>query len=151
MFIAGLCATIAFDSWGQIISPGLGWANLSPEGLAISPMTSLGLPASTFFGFFVHFYVVGLIAYPVGWMFIFKPAWVAFVSTRHLGIASALYGFALWVFAIGGVTSFSGLPPFLGFTGITWVALIGHVLYGIVLVSVLGAIGRRGQPAGVRV
>ena len=31
----------------------------------------------------------------------------------------------------------AGLPFFLNFTGITWVALVGHVLYGIVLVAVL--------------
>ncbi|NVO58561.1 hypothetical protein HW561_22530 [Rhodobacteraceae bacterium B1Z28] len=145
MCIAGLCATVAFDAWGQIISPGLGWANLSPEGLAISLLSSLGLPASNFLGFFVHFYVVGLIAYPAGWMFIFKPVWTSFVSDAHLGLASAFYGFSLWVFAIGGVTTFAGLPPFLSFTGITWVALAGHILYGIVLVAVLKFVARPDQ------
>ena len=50
---------------------------------------------------------------------------------------AALYGLALWVFAIGGITAIAGLPFFLNFTGITWVALVGHVLYGIVLVAVM--------------
>ncbi|MEM7490599.1 MAG: hypothetical protein AAF390_15885, partial [Pseudomonadota bacterium] len=36
MFISGFFATIAFDLWGQVISPGLGFANLSPHGLAKS-------------------------------------------------------------------------------------------------------------------
>jgi hypothetical protein len=30
----------------------------------------------------------------------------------------------------------------LGFTGITWVALVGHVLYGIVMVAVMRMIDR---------
>ena len=52
-------------------------------------------------------------------------------------VASAVYGFGLWIFAIGGITMIAGLPFFLGFTGITWVALVGHVLYGIVMVAVM--------------
>ena len=30
----------------------------------------------------------------------------------------------------------AGMKPFLGFTGITWVALVGHVLFGVVVVGV---------------
>ena len=36
MFIAGFFATNAFDLWGQLISPAIGFANLSPHGLAKS-------------------------------------------------------------------------------------------------------------------
>ncbi len=137
MFISGFFATIAFDFWGQILSPGLGFANLSPHGLARSLLFSLGLPNNDFAGYFVHFYLVGLIGYPVGWMFIFAPLWQKIVGTTHWLLPSAIYGFGLWLFAIGGITSLAGLPFFLNFTGITWVALIGHVLYGIVLVGTL--------------
>lgn len=138
MFIAGAIATTAFDFWGQVISPGLGWANLSPHGLARSLLGSFGLPNGAFAGYFIHFYVVGLIAYPVGWLFVFRPIWMR--VTGGAGgwlLPSAIYGFALWVFAIGAVTSLAGLAFFLGFTGITWVALVGHVLYGIALVAVM--------------
>jgi hypothetical protein len=58
-------------------------------------------------------------------------------------LPSALYGFGLWIFAIGGITWIAGLPFFLNFTGITWVALVGHVLYGIAMVAVMQAIARR--------
>ncbi|NOC47159.1 MULTISPECIES: hypothetical protein [unclassified Ruegeria] len=143
LFIAGFVATMAFDFWGQVVSPGIGWANLSPEGLAQSLLSSLGLPSNAFLGFFVHFYIVGLIAYPLGWFLIFQPIWVKVLGPAHIFVASAIYGFGLWVFAIGGVTTFAGLPPFLNFVGITWVALIGHVLYGIVFVAVLNPILRR--------
>jgi hypothetical protein len=73
MFVAGFFATIAFDLWGQLISPGLGFASLSPHGLAKSLLAKLGLPSGDFAGYFVHFYLVGLIGYPIGWLFIFRP------------------------------------------------------------------------------
>jgi len=143
MFISGFFATIAFDLWGQVVSPGLGFANLSPHGLAQSLLGSLGLPNNAFAGYFVHFYVVGLIGYPIGWMFIFAPLWQRVVGATHWLLPSAIYGFGLWVFAIGGITSVAGLPFFLNFSGIVWVALVGHVLYGIVLVAMLKLIESR--------
>ena len=142
MFVAGFFATNAFDLWGQVISPGLGFANLSPHGLAKSLLGTLGLPNSNFAAYFVHFYLVGLIGYPIGWMFIFAPLWQRVIGETHWFIPSAIYGFGLWVFAIGGVTLVAGLPFFLNFTGITWVALVGHVVYGIVMVTVLKRIDR---------
>ena len=142
MFVAGFFATNAFDLWGQVISPGLGFANLSPHGLAKSLLGTLGLPNSNFAAYFVHFYLVGLIGYPIGWMFIFAPLWQRVIGETHWFIPSAIYGFGLWVFAIGGVTLVAGLPFFLNFTGITWVALVGHVVYGIVMVAVLKRIDR---------
>ena len=136
MFIAGFFATIAFDLWGQVISPGLGFANLSPHGLAKS-LGTLDLPNSYFAGYFMHFYLVGLIGYPVGWMFIFFPIWDRIIGRTHWLIPATIYGFGIFVLAIGGMTAIAGLPLFPDFTGITWVALVGHTLYGIVLVAVL--------------
>ena len=113
MFFAGFWATNAFDFWGQVVSPFLGFANLSPHGLAKSLFGVLGLPNGDFAGYFMHFYLVGLVGYPVGWLFIFKPLWNAVVGDR-LGwfVPAAIYGFALWVFAIGGITLIAGLPFF---------------------------------------
>lgn len=146
MFIAGFFATNAFDLWGQLISPAMGFANLSPHGLAKSLLGSFGLPNGDFAGYFVHFYLVGLIGYPVGWLYIFKPVWKALAGDRFGWFAaSAVYGFGLWLFAIGGITFIAGLPFFLDFTGITWVALIGHVLYGVVLAGALQVIDQKGR------
>jgi hypothetical protein len=142
MFISGFFATIAFDLWGQIISPGLGFANLSPHGLAQSLLASLGLPSNAFAGYFVHFYLVGLVGYPIGWMYVFAPIWQRVVGDTHWLLPAAIYGVGLWVFAIGGITAIAGLPFFLNFTGITWVALVGHVLYAVVMVGVLDVIER---------
>ncbi|MEH7828466.1 hypothetical protein [Gemmobacter denitrificans] len=140
LFVAGFFASNAFDLWGQVISPALGFANLSPHGLARSLLAALGLPNGDFAGYFVHFYLVGLIGYPVGWSFIFAPIWRRVIGPTHWLLPATIYGFGLWVFAIGGITAIAGLPLFLNFTGITWVALVGHVLYGIVLVAVMQAI-----------
>lgn len=142
MFVSGFFATLAFDAWGQVVSPALGFAKLSPHGLAQSLLGALGLPSNAFAGYFVHFYLVGLIGYPVGWLFIFAPIWRRIFGESHWLAPSAVYGFGLWVFAIGGITALAGLPLFLNFTGITWVALAGHVLYGVVLVGALNRIGR---------
>ena len=142
MFISGFFATIAFDLWGQAISPALGFATLSPHGLARSLLSTLGLPAGNLAGYFVHFYLVGLVGYPIGWLFVFAPAWNRIVGSTHWFVPSAIYGFGLWIFAIGGITTIAGLPFFLGFTGITWVALVGHVVYGIVMVAVMRMINR---------
>ncbi|OZA16505.1 MAG: hypothetical protein B7Y02_03115, partial [Rhodobacterales bacterium 17-64-5] len=60
----------------------------------------------------------------------------------HWFIPATIYGIGIFIFAIGGITAIAGLPLFLGFTGITWVALAGHTLYGIVLVAVLQIIDR---------
>ncbi len=137
LFVAGFFASNAFDLWGQLISPALGFATLSPHGLAKSLLGALGLPNSDFAGYFMHFYLVGLIGYPVGWLFIFAPIWRKVIGQSHWLLPSTIYGFGLWVFAIGGITAIAGLPFFLNFTGITWVALVGHMLYGIVLVAVM--------------
>jgi hypothetical protein len=142
MFVAGFVATIAFDFWGQIVSPAMGFANLSPHGLAKSLLAKLGLPSGDFAGYFMHFYLVGLIGYPVGWLFIFAPIWGRIFGATHWFIPSAIYGFGIFLFAIGGITAIAGLPFFLGFTGITWVAMVGHTLYGIVLVATLQVIDR---------
>jgi hypothetical protein len=142
MFVAGFFATIAFDLWGQVISPALGFANLSPHGLAKSLLQALGLPSGDFAGYFMHFYLVGLIGYPVGWLFIFAPVWRRVVGQTHWFLPGLIYGFGIFLFAIGGITAIAGLPFFLDFTGITWVAMVGHVLYGVVLVAVLQAIAR---------
>lgn len=141
MVLAGAFATIIFDLWGQALSPMIGFARLSPDGLARSLLGTFGLPNGREHGQFLHLLPVGLIAYPVGWMYIFKPLWTRFIGGTGWFIPSAIYGAGLWVFAIGGITVIAGLPLFLNFSGIAWVALVGHTLYGIALVWALRASG----------
>lgn len=131
ILISGAVGTVSFDIWGQAISPMLGFANLAPVGLARSLLGALGLPNGAPAGNLMHLFLVGLIAYPIGWLFIFQPLQRKTAPALPMLLSAALYGVGLWVFAIGGVTVVAGLPFFLNFTGITWVALAGHVIYAI--------------------
>lgn len=129
--LSGAVGTLAFDLWGKAIAPLLGLGSLAPVGLARGFLGALGLPNSAAWGNFMHLFLVGVIAYPVGWLFIARPIMGRVVPGMHWTIASTLYGVALWIFAIGFIAWIAGNPAFLGFARITWVALAGHVFYAI--------------------
>lgn len=132
LLVSGAAATVAFDLWGQSIAPWLGLGNLAPSGLAQGLLGKLGFEGvGRVHGQFMHLFVVGLIAYPVGWLFVFRPIWDRVVGFGGWFVPAALYGAALWVVAIGGIATWVTGNAFLGFTTITWVALAGHVFYGI--------------------
>lgn len=53
-------------------------------------------------------------------------------------LAAAAYGVGLWIFALFFAAHLiAGLPAFLNFSQIAWVALFGHVVYAVVLVAAL--------------
>jgi hypothetical protein len=137
MFVAGAIATLGFDAFGQGISPLLGFAALSPVPLAQSALkTVFGLNSAPA-AHLLHFFT-GLVAYALGWMLIARPLAQRFVPGLPWWLAAVAYGIALWVFALYIMAHLvAGMPAFLGFTGITWVALIGHVTYAVVLASVI--------------
>lgn len=143
ILISGAVGTVSFDLWGQAISPMLGFASLAPVGLARSLLGALGLPNGAPAGNLMHLFLVGLLAYPIGWLFILRPIQQKLVPALPMLASAALYGVGLWVFAIGGVTAVAGLPFFLNFTGITWVALVGHVIYAIFAALTFDHIVRR--------
>ncbi|QBY01470.1 hypothetical protein E2K80_12670 [Rhodophyticola sp. CCM32] len=142
ILISGAVGTLAFDLWGKAISPLLGFAQLAPVGLARGFLGAIGLPNNAAAGNLMHLFFVGVIAYPVGWLFIARPVIGRVIPQMPWLIASAIYGAGLWVFAIGGITMIAGLPFFLGFTGITWVALAGHVFYAIAAAAAVAYIER---------
>jgi hypothetical protein len=139
MFVAGALATLAFDAFGQGISPLLGFAALAPVPLAQSVLkTVFGLNSAPA-AHLLH-YFTGLVAYALGWMLIARPLLQRFVPGLPWWLAAVAYGIALWIFALFIMAHLvAGLPAFLGFTGITWVALIGHVIYAVVLAAVIEA------------
>jgi len=143
ILISGAVGTVSFDIWGQAISPMLGFASLAPVGLAQSLLGTLGLPNGAPAGNLMHLFLVGLLAYPIGWLFIFQPLQRKLVPGMSSFLSSVLYGVGLWVFARGGVTAVAGLPFFLNFTGITWVALIGHVIYAVFAAMTFTYLGKR--------
>jgi hypothetical protein len=137
MLVAGALATVAFDFFGQSLSPMLGFASLAPVPLANSVI-------QTFFGApyepgaqFLH-YLAGMVAYPLGWMLIARPLAARLAPQAPWQLAATVYGVALWIFALFVMAHLiAGLPAFLGFTGITWVALVGHVLFALVAAYVV--------------
>ena len=143
VMLAGAAGTMAFDLWGKTIAPLLGLGGLAPVGLARGFLGALGLPNGAPYGNLMHLFLVGVIAYPVGWMFIARPIFAKVVPGLHWTVTSALYGAALWVFAIGFIAWVAGNPAFLGFARITWVALAGHVLYGVVAAATVVYLEKR--------
>lgn len=137
MILAGAVATVAFDLFGQSITPMLGFASLAPVPLANSVIQTLfGAPYEP--GAQMLHYIAGMIAYPVGWMFIAEPVARRVTPGLSWFVVSVIYGIGLWIFALYIMASLiAGQPAFLGFTGITWVALTGHVLFAIVAAGVV--------------
>ena len=134
---AGAMATIAFDTFGQAISPMFGYAKLAPVGLAGATLKATfgSNPAGA--AYLLHS-VTGLLFYVIGYYAIARPIQRAVLPDLHWGVTAAVYGVALWAFALYGMAHLvAGMKPFLGFTGITWVALWGHVLYALVAAAVL--------------
>ncbi|MEM9909450.1 MAG: hypothetical protein AAF922_01585 [Pseudomonadota bacterium] len=131
ILLSGAVGTMAFDIFGRALSPMLGFASLAPVGLARGFLGTLGLPNGAPQGHLMHLLLVGMIAYPVGWLYVARPVISRIMPSLPWVLGSALYGIGLWVFAIGGIATFAGNPPFLNFTGITWVALVGHMLYAV--------------------
>ncbi|MFK7752173.1 MAG: hypothetical protein AB8B51_06450 [Sedimentitalea sp.] len=138
---AGAFATLAFDAFGQSLSPLFGYAKLAPVGLA-------GATLKTVFGanpagaaHLMHL-LTGLIAYAVGYVFIARPIQRAILPNLHWSVTAIAYGIVLWVFALYVVAHLiTGNKPFLGFTGITWVALWGHIVYALVAGAIIEARG----------
>jgi hypothetical protein len=137
MILAGAVATVAFDFFGQSLSPGLGFASLAPVPLANNVIqTIFGAPYEP--GAQLLHYIAGMIAYPFGWMFIAEPLARRLTPGLSWFTIALIYGVGLWIFALFIMAHLiAGQPAFLGFTGITWIALIGHVLFAVVAAAVV--------------
>lgn len=139
LIYAGAVATVAFDFFGQALSPGLGFASLAPVPLATQVWEVLFGVRSGAAGNALH-YLAGMVAYPLGWWLIARPLAARIVPGLHWLLPATVYGIGLWVFAMYFMaTLIAGQPAFLGFTGITWVALVGHVLFALVAAWVIEA------------
>lgn len=143
-FMAGAFATIGFDLFGQFISPlmkslaspYLG-AKLAPVALANQSLavifdvkaraiSSLGV------GHAMHV-LTGLLIYPLGYALVARPISNA-VARLPWWVTGAAYGVVLFVFALYVMAHLvAGNPAFLGWSGITWVALWGHIVFGLIV------------------
>jgi len=138
---AGAFATIAFDAFGQALSPLFGHAKLAPVGLAGASIKAVFGVNPSGAAYLLHS-LTGLIFYAVGYFAIARPIQLAVMPRLHWSVTAVLYGIALWVFALYVMAHLvTGNKPFLGFTGITWVALWGHILYAVVAAAIMEAKG----------
>ncbi|WP_299619785.1 hypothetical protein [uncultured Tateyamaria sp.] len=138
---AGAFATIAFDAFGLGLSPLLGHAKLAPVGLAGASLKAIFGANPSGAAHLLHA-LTGLIFYAVGWFAIARPLQLAVAPRLHWSITAVAYGVALWVFALYVMAHLvTGNKPFLGWTGITWVALWGHIVYAVVAAAIMEAKG----------
>jgi len=155
ILIAGALATVAFDFFGQVVSPlmksvaspYLG-AKLAPVPLAQAVLAKLtGVEGKVLGGLGLPYglhILTGLIAYPLGWLLIVRPAWRAVAPALPWIVPAVVYGVALWVYALYAMAHLiAGNPPFLGWGGLTWVALWGHIVFALVAAGVIEARLRR--------
>lgn len=141
VLIAGAFATIAFDAFGQGLAPMFGYAKLAPVGLANQTLNTVfgSVPAGT--AHLLHVFT-GMVAYTLGYLMIARPVQLAVMPRLHWSATAAAYGVALWVFALYVMAHLvAGNPAFLGFTGITWVALWGHIVFAVVAAWIIEARG----------
>ncbi len=134
LLMGGVLATAAFDLFGQWLTPTLGFARLAPEPLAAQTLQTVFGPfeGAATGGAIVH-WITGIVFYPVGYVFIARPIARAVMPGLPWIIVAIAYGLVLWVFALYVMAHLiNGNPPFLAWTGITWVALIGHVVWAVV-------------------
>ena len=134
---AGALATVAFDAFGQGLSPLLGYAKLAPVGLAGATLKQVfgANPAGA--AYLLHI-ATGLFAYTLGYFLIARPVQRAVLPALPWLVTAVVYGAALWVFALYVMAHLvAGMPAFLGFTGITYVALWGHILFAVVAAAVI--------------
>lgn len=137
ILVAGALATIAFDLFGKGLSPLLGFAKLAPVPLAQSTLRVVFGSAPGGAADALHI-ITGLIFYPLGYLLVARPIAAKLTPWLHWSLVATAYGVGLWIFALYVMAHLvAGNPPFLGFTGITWVALWGHILFGVVAAAVI--------------
>ena len=98
-FTAGAAAFIAFDFFGQVLSPMLGFATLAPVGLANATLSAIFGSGYRPGAEALHFFA-GLVAYPLGWLLIAEPIRSRLTPFIPSLAASASYGVGLWGFAL---------------------------------------------------
>lgn len=137
LLLAGSVATVAFDFFGQSLSPLLGFSGLAPVPLANHVIRVLFGETYGPGAHLLH-YVAGLIAYPLGWWLVARPLARTVTPWLHEFLVAVVYGVVLWVFALYVMAHLvAGNPPFLGFAQIAWVALVGHILFALVAAWVI--------------
>jgi hypothetical protein len=138
---AGAIATVAFDAFGQGLSPLLGFAKLAPVGLAQQTLKTVLGDVPKGLADLLHVFT-GMFAYTLGYLLIARPIQQRIMPSLPWLVTAIVYGVVLWVFALYVMAHLvAGNKPFLGFAGITWVALWGHIIFAVVAAWIMEARG----------
>jgi hypothetical protein len=135
VLLAGIAAEVVWEIWARVITPYIVGGPLDPAALVQDVFhLQSRLPAEI-----IHL-LVGLIAYPLGYIFIARPVARTITPFVPWWIVALGYGVGLWIFALYIMAHlFAGHPPFLGFIPLTWVSLIGHLAFSLALAAVVRA------------
>ncbi|NGO66660.1 hypothetical protein G6N76_23640 [Rhizobium daejeonense] len=135
---AGLAADISWEIWARLVTPVLVGGPLEPAALVQSVFGFSNLLVAEA----IHA-IVGVIFYPIGYLFIARPLQRLVLPNLPLLLTGIGFGTGLWIFALYVMAHlFAGLPPFLGFIPLTWASLFGHIIFGVVVAYVVRAFGR---------
>jgi hypothetical protein len=127
ILLAGIASEVVWEIWARFITPLLVGGPLEPAAL-VQSVFGLGDRTTAEI---IHF-LVGLIAYPFGYIFIARPIAKAIFPFLPWWMVALGYGIGLWIFALYIMAHlFAGLPPFLGFIPLTWASLAGHLLFAL--------------------
>lgn len=138
---AGAFATIAFDAFGQGLSPLFGYGKLAPVGLANQTIKTVFGASPSGLAHLLHVFT-GMVAYTLGYLLMARPLQQKIMPSLPWLATAVAYGVVLWIFALYVMAHLvAGNKPFLGFTGITWVALWGHIIFAVVAAWVMEARG----------
>lgn len=131
--LAGALADGAWELWARGVTPHLVGGPLEPAALVQSVFGLSSRPLAEA----VHL-AVGIVAYPLGYLLVAQPLARTVASGLPWWLVALGYGVALWVFALYLMAHVvAGLPAFLGFIPLTWASLAGHLLFALVLGSVV--------------
>lgn len=133
VLLGGVAGEVVWEIWARLITPFLVGGPLEPAALVQDVFgLQTRLPAEI-----IHV-LVGLIAYPLGYIFIARPIARAVTPFLPWWVVGLGYGVGLWVFALYIMAHFfAGQPAFLGFIPLTWASLAGHLAFAVALVSVI--------------
>lgn len=133
ILLAGLAADLAWEFWARVVTPMLVGGPLEPAALIQSVFGF----QSRFLAEVIHA-IVGVVFYPIGYLFIARPLQRLVLPGLPLILTALGFGTGLWIFALYIMAHLiAGLPAFLGFIPLTWVSLAGHLIFGVIIAYVV--------------
>ena len=133
--LAGIAADVTWEIWARVITPllpGVG-GPLQPAALVQSVFGFHNLAL----GEAIHL-TVGFVFYPIGYLLIARPLQRAIIPNLPWLLTAAGFGVGLFIFALYVMAHLiAGLPAFLGWIPLAYASLAGHILFGIVVGTVV--------------